>query len=237
MPHDPPSPDLGVFTCVHVLEESQPVLHVCHDADGDWQFLCGLNHADLPADQGRLVCLDHLLSRDPTLAPLTGKLCRNWSAWRDSPDADWQVRDDLEDTIRHNISAHGWHVVLVQEDAEAPAFAYSIGLHAGYGQPEILISGLPTDLMHGLINDIGRRVVKGEDFTAEKRCGALLEGYDCVFRPVARRHYPDHFGYARWYYEGDGFPVMQCFWPDKAGRFPWEPECDPGLRGLQPVLT
>lgn len=72
----------------------------------------------------------------------------------------------------------------------------------------------------------------------ENRCRALLEGYDCVLRPVARRHYPDRFGYARWDYKGDGFPVMQCFWPDRAGRFPLgPPRSDPGLHGLQPDLT
>lgn len=158
MPHDPPPPDLGVFTCTHVLEGGQPVLHVCHDADDDWQFLCGLNHADLPADLGRLVCLDHLLAHDPTLAPLTVKLCRKWSAWRESPDADRQVQDDPENIIRDNIAAQGWHVMLIPEDAEGPAFAYSIGLHARYAQSEILISGLATNLMHGLINDVGRRV-------------------------------------------------------------------------------
>ncbi len=237
MPLDPLPPDLGVFTCTHVLEEGRPILHVAHDADGDWQFLCGLNHADLPADLGRLVSLARLLDRDPTLLALTGKLYRNWSAWRDSADADWQLQDGLEDTIRDNIAAHGWHVILSPADAEGPAFAYSIGLFARYGQPEILISGLAPDLMHGLINDIGKRIKAGENLVAEKHCSALLQGHDCVFRPVARSHYPDYLGYARRYYEDDRFPAMQCFWSDKSRRFPWDPEFDQGMRSLQPDLA
>ena len=48
----------------------------------------------------------------------------------------------------------------------------------------------------------------------------ILEGYDVRFLNVARRHYPEHFGYAHWYYEGDDFPSLQCVWPDKHGRFP-----------------
>jgi hypothetical protein len=34
---------LGVFTCKRVAEGA-PILHVSHEEDGDWQFLCGGQH-------------------------------------------------------------------------------------------------------------------------------------------------------------------------------------------------
>ena len=236
MPHDLPPPDLGVFTCSHVLEEGKPILHVSHDAEGDWQVLCGLDHGGLPAETGRLVRLEQILARDPSLAPLLEKLACNGSASRSLPDEDWELRDHLEDAVRANIADFGWHVMLVRADAEGPGFAYSIGLYESFGQPEILIVGLGTETMHWMINEIGGRLKQGERVEAEGRIDWLLEGHDCAMRQVAPAHYRDYLGYARWYYRGDGFPVLQCAWPDKAGRFPWEPAFDPALRDRQPDL-
>ncbi len=50
----------------------------------------------------------------------------------------------------------------------------------------------------------------------------MLDGYSCMFRRVDPSAYRDYFGYARWYYEGDEFPMLQCVWPDGAHRFPWD---------------
>ncbi len=236
MPHDLPSPELGVYTCSHVIEEGQAILHVSHDNDGDWQFLCGQDHRDLPSDSCRLVCLKHILARDSSLAPLVGKLCRNWSAWREEENAKWELQDDLEVIIPENIASFGWHVMIISGDAEGPGFAYSIGLFEGFGGPEILVVGLKSELMHHMINAIGERLKAGETFEAEGRYGGLLEGFDCAMRPVAPEHYRDYLGYARWYYQGDRFPVLHCIWPDKAGCFPWEAAFNPAWRGIQPDL-
>ncbi len=35
----------GVYVCARVAQGS-PILYVSHDADGDWQFLCGGTHED-----------------------------------------------------------------------------------------------------------------------------------------------------------------------------------------------
>jgi hypothetical protein len=50
------------------------------------------------------------------------------------------------------------------------------------------------------------------------------------------RHYRDYFGYARWFYHGDDFPVLQCVWPDRQHRYPWHPACHESARQRQPVL-
>ncbi len=236
MPHDLPSPDLGVFTCSHVIDGGQPILHVSHDADGDWQFLCGLDHRDLPSETCRLVCLKHLLARDASLAPIVGKLCRHRSAWRDAPHAAWEIQDDLETTIRDNIAEFGWHVMLVSGDADGPGFGYSIGLFEAFARPEILIVGLKAELMHAMINAIGEDLKAGAVFEAERRYAGIVDGFDCAMRAVAPAHYPDYLGYARWYYGGDDFPVLHCVWPDKAGCFPWEDGFNPAFRDIQPDL-
>ena len=43
-------------------------------------------------------------------------------------------------------------------------------------------------------------------------------------------------GYAIWFYGQESFPLLQLFWPDRKGAFPWEVGADDGLREAQPRL-
>jgi hypothetical protein len=53
---------------------------------------------------------------------------------------------------------------------------------------------------------------------------------------VHTNHYRDYVGYALWFYEEDPFPLLQCFWSDEEGRFPWEEGCSEYAREAQPLL-
>ncbi|MFL5577733.1 MAG: DUF4262 domain-containing protein [Gemmatimonadaceae bacterium] len=44
-------------------------------------------------------------------------------------------------------------------------------------------------------------------------------------------------GFARWFYGGDDFPVLQVVYPDRTGRYPWEDGVAEGFRAVQPVLA
>ena len=79
-------PEPPAYVCDHVFVNSHAVLLVQHE-DGDWQFLCGGLHESgvLP----RVVGLNHLLTRDPSLA-LTLGLPEGWEAARTDSSAPWQ---------------------------------------------------------------------------------------------------------------------------------------------------
>ena len=64
--------------CQHVFDDTRPVLLVSR-ADGDWQALCGAAHVD--GEGPRLVGLNHLFERDPTLRDLAD-LPPEWEAER-----------------------------------------------------------------------------------------------------------------------------------------------------------
>ena len=119
---------------------------------------------------------------------------------------------------------HSRAVITVPEDEVGPGFAYSIGLAKRFGHPEVAISGMPTDLMHRLINDAGELIASGTALTDGARTDALLVGYDCVVRAVAAANYGDYFGAAERYYRGRPFDAVQVFWPDRDRRYPWEAE-------------
>ena len=78
--------NLGVFTTIRVIDENHPILLVCHDDDGDWQFLCGATDAP---DQCRLICLNDIVERDPSVNDIAD-LPLGWRAWRENGGAEWR---------------------------------------------------------------------------------------------------------------------------------------------------
>lgn len=229
-------PNTSAFTCRHVWEQTAPILYVSHDEDGDWQFLCGGQHGDETGEKPVLVCLQHVVERDPTIAELA-ELCTLHQAERDGVGAKWRIHDRGEDLIHQHIAEYGWHVVLIEAENEEPAFAYSIGLYHSFRHPEIIAFGLKRDTLHSLINVCGDRIKDGETLPLDEPVDDVLADYPCIFKLVPREHYREHVGYARWFYKGDEFPLIQLVWPDRDRRFPWQDGVEDGFRRCQPVLA
>jgi hypothetical protein len=80
--------ETAAFICGHVFDGSRPVLLVSHEG-GDWQFLCGADHE--PGDRPRVVGINHLLDRDPSLQELLD-LPPDWEAERQALGTPWQRR-------------------------------------------------------------------------------------------------------------------------------------------------
>ena len=142
-----------------------------------------------------------------------------------------------EAKLRTDVATHGWHVLKVAEDAEGPGFAYSIRLFHTFAHPELVIVGLPLELMHRLINDVGELIRAGRRFEDGASSEDVLEGCPVRFRAVPQIQYPHYFGWARWFYEGDAFPVLQVVYPDRSHRWPGEGGVSDGFRWQQPVLA
>jgi hypothetical protein len=144
-------------------------------------------------------------------------------------------RDAGDSKLISDVEAYGCHVVGVLADGQGPGFAYSVGLFRNYAHPETLLFGLDQMLMRQLIVGICDELKRGKRFEPGGRYPDLRARHDCEFRRVGLEHYPPFLGYARWFYRGDTFPVLQCFWPDMSGIFPWEKGFEPKFLPLQPV--
>jgi hypothetical protein len=142
---------------------------------------------------------------------------------------------EAEAKVGKDIEDYGWHVVKVFTKDSGPDFAYSIGLFQSFGHPEILIVGLGLDTMHQIINNIGAEVKRGKTFQDGQSSDDILEGYECIFREVLPEYFHDLFGWAIWHYEGKKFLALQCIWPDRDRRFPWEEESGPEFPAHQPT--
>ena len=144
--------------------------------------------------------------------------------------------DSGEQKLLDDVAKFGWHCIKVSGDNDHEPFAYTIGLFESYGYPELLIYGLPGEVAHSVLTLAARAAAGGNPLSLGEPTEELLEGYSCIFVPVSRAEYAEHVGFARWYYEGDEFPVQQVVWPSKAGLFPWHPSAPPAFRAKQPVL-
>jgi len=132
------------------------------------------------------------------------------------------AKDESEQKVLDDIREFGQHVLAVAEDDEGPGFVYSIGLFENYAHPEIIIIGLRQELAHLLINNIAFDIKEGKTFTPGEFHEGVLDDFLCYFAAVHPEHYRDFVGWARWYYGGDDFPLVQCIYPTTNGVFPWE---------------
>ena len=151
-----------------------------------------------------------------------------------------------EQELVDDVAEYGWHVLLVasgEDEAEEPPFAYTVGLQASFGWPELICFGLPLETMASLINNAVEELRGG---AAPPVAGTVLhevaEGFDCRLSPVAVHHHHEHLGYAIWFArhrreDPAQIRCLQLLWPDRSGRFPDEPDCSDGIKALQPVLA
>jgi hypothetical protein len=135
-----------------------------------------------------------------------------------------------------DVKQYGWHVILVMEEDNAPPFAYSVGLYHSFNHPEIIMFGLSLETMHTILNILGEQIQTGTTFIAGREYDNILENYRCAFRIVSGEWYPEYLGVACWFYKNVDFPVIQCFWPSKLHRFPWDVEAEEQWRTRQPIL-
>jgi hypothetical protein len=145
--------------------------------------------------------------------------------------------DEVDQRVELDIARHGWHVVLIPPEADSPGWAHTIGLWQRFEQPELLVFGSEPRQLAALLNALGERVRAGSRFAAGTEEAGVLEGLPFAFRAVAPRWTNVFLGNAAWHYRSERFPALQGFWPDRAGRFPWDANCALEVAAEQPQLA
>ena len=155
-----------------------------------------------------------------------------------APRAQPRPLNDIERRIIQCVDEFGWFGMSVHGEPGAPSFCYSIGFTKTLRVPEVIVFGLNTDLMHGVVSDIFDAVQQGHALDEGSRF-AIFQGADCITRLVHPSNIvPDHFNSALWFHGDEVQPLRaaQICWTDKNGHFPWEERCAPGVRQAQPLL-
>ncbi len=144
--------------------------------------------------------------------------------------------DSPEQKVIDNIAQYGWHCIHIMGEGDAGPYSFTIGLFHTYKQPEFVIFGLPAKVAHQVLSIVVQAIQRDEPLNLSVPTNELLEGYPCCFAEVPATEYHDYMGFCRWYYEGNGFPLYQIVWPNRAGQFPWHPEATTAFKRVQPVL-
>jgi hypothetical protein len=150
--------------------------------------------------------------------------------------------DEIDLRVRSDIERFGWHVALVPPDADeagaapTPGWGFTIGLLESFHHSELAVFGLDLEPTLELLNTLGARVRGGHSFAPDREYDAIFSGYPCAFRRIAPVWRETFFGNAAWHYKSPEVALLQCFWPDAHGEFPWQPGFDASLRAQQPLL-
>ncbi len=141
-----------------------------------------------------------------------------------------------DEQVVADVKEYGWHVIKILDTDDTPGWVFSIGLYETFDHPEIVVFGLNDETALYVINAVGEAVRKGQRFEIDGLYSDLIETYSCTFKPVNSVWYHDFLGYANWFYGGEDYPVLQCIWPDRNQKFPWEPEFNANWVWAQPLL-
>lgn len=153
-----------------------------------------------------------------------------------APKAETRLDRHILGTIRKD----GWYPVHVAPRGQEAEFSYSVGLYANYGQPEVVVVGMPPAVAQQFLDNLAARVRQADPpFALYQGYEGIAEDSRIAFVPVAQRHVPGHFDYGGWFYRSVGVdvPFVQMVWPDASGRFPWERGYDPVYAAVQPLLN
>jgi len=121
------------------------------------------------------------------------------------------------------IVKYGWAAVGVFSDDEPP-WMYTVGLQATHDHPELVMYGLPLELMHNLLHDAVREIENGKRFEPGTLAGGVIKDYDVAVVKVDEPFDPRYpLNVATFFHEDDEVEAVQLVWPQADGTYPWQP--------------
>lgn len=143
--------------------------------------------------------------------------------------------------IEWMIETHGWALEPVVADASVDppvaAYAYSIGVPALTGFPEVAVFGLTPAAANGLVGLVVDALRGGTEIPVGVELVGLLDNdLRCVFAPVDVPANAGRFATAAAWYAGQPFEMVQLLYPDRNGFMPYEAGFDQRMRYAQPLV-
>ncbi len=138
-----------------------------------------------------------------------------------------------------DVAEFGWSSFHIFDND--PIFSFSVGFWESLVAPEVIVFGLERDLMHNMLWGMFDQIKAGKRLVDGERWSDLIEGFDCISRPVHPTQMRAYLGTALWYHRyksgSSELSAFQLFWPGKLdGLYPWEPGSHADVREYQPLL-
>ncbi len=143
--------------------------------------------------------------------------------------------------IEWMIETNGWALepVAAQLDTDpvVPGFAYSIGMPAAVGFPEVAVFGLTPVAAKGLVTLVADACRGGTEIPLGVELIGLLDNdLRCLFAPIDLDRWAQMFATATAWYRGGPFEMVQLMFPDRNGFMPYEDGYEQRMRRAQPVI-
>jgi Domain of unknown function (DUF4262) len=143
--------------------------------------------------------------------------------------------------IEWMIETTGWALepVPARPDTEppVPGYAYTIGVPALVGFPEIAVFGLTPVAARGLVGLVVDTCRGGTEIPLGVELVGLLDNdLRCLFAPIDVEAWMPLFTTAVSWYRGEPFELVQMLFPDRNGVLPYEDGYDERLRLAHPVV-
>jgi hypothetical protein len=148
---------------------------------------------------------------------------------------------DALEKIEWMIETKGWALEPVpsrpQDDPPVAGYAYTIGVPAAVGFPEIAVFGLAPSAANGLLTLVVDASRGGTEIPLGAELIGLLDNeLRCMFAPIDLDERGDLFPTASAWYRGEPFTIVQLLYPDRNGFMPYEVGFDTRMRFAQPVI-
>jgi hypothetical protein len=146
----------------------------------------------------------------------------------------------LDDEFAEDVRNDGWALANVSD--HQPPFQYTIGLMETCRHPECILFGLEGGHAHALFSALIRDIRMGKSYAEPGVYAVNIDGEDwqVAFRRVHPTQHPLYLGFAMGFLTNIGrigeLEAMQAFWPDRAGKFPFDPGCALKVNQSQPRL-
>jgi hypothetical protein len=143
--------------------------------------------------------------------------------------------------IEWMIETNGWALEPVtpraDTDPPTPAYAYTIGVPALAGFPEIAVFGLTPVASNGLITLVVDALRGGTEIPLGVELVGLLDNdLRCMFAPIDTDEASGTFTALDAWYRGQAYAVVQLLYPDRNGFMPYETGYDQRMKYAQPVI-
>lgn len=146
----------------------------------------------------------------------------------------------MEEEIAEVVRQYGWYAASVND--HDPPFLYTIGLMQTHNHPEMIIFGVDAESAHALFSQLVRDMGVGKHYR-EPGVYSIRIGDDehrVGVRSVHATQHELYLGFAMGYCRHIGrmgeLEAVQIYWPDSAGKFPFDVGCDSDVAHLQPRL-
>ena len=146
----------------------------------------------------------------------------------------------MDEEIAADVREFGWSAANVF-DAQPP-FMYTIGFKHSCQHPEVIVFGLEPDNAHVLLSQLCRDITGGKSYAGPGIYTVTIgdDEHRVGFRRVHPTQHQLYLGFAMGFLTNIGrmgeLEAVQAFWPDRTGKFPFEPGCNQSVHQLQPRL-